>query len=70
MTMEKFDETRLAGLHTASELLDAKYGKEGTESRAEFDKKSRAYYHRVILGEGREKSEMTQTEGALKSGID
>ena len=33
------DESKLADLHTADELLDAKYGKEGSESRAAFDAK-------------------------------
>lgn len=66
--MVELDETRLANLHTAGELLDAKYGKEGTESRAEFDMKSRAYYYSVILRDRRKELKMTQAELAAKSG--
>lgn len=47
--MKHFDETKLAKLHTASELLESKYGKEGTKSRREFEEKARAYFHEVIL---------------------
>ena len=47
--MKHFDETKLAKLHTASELLESKYGKEGTKSRREFEEKARTYFHEVIL---------------------
>ena len=66
--MVKFDENRLAGLHTASELLDDKYGKTGTESRTEFDVKAHAYYYSVILRDRRKELKMTQAELAEKSG--
>lgn len=36
---------KLMGLQTANELLDAKYGKEGSESRAEFNAKAQAWYY-------------------------
>lgn len=44
-TMKTIDTSKL---HSADELLDSKYGAEGTESRAEFEAKARAYYHSVI----------------------
>lgn len=34
--MRKLDETKLARLHTAGELLEEKYGEVGTESRTAF----------------------------------
>lgn len=46
--MRKLDMTKLAALPTANEMLDKKYGAEGTESRARFDAKSRAWYDRQI----------------------
>jgi len=42
--MRHFDDEMLAGLHTASELLDSKYGAVGTESRAEFEREAHSYY--------------------------
>ena len=53
--MRQFDESKLANLHTASELLDKKYGKEGTASRAKFDKESHDYYQRIINKEPKNK---------------
>lgn len=37
--MIKLDESKLAKLKTADQLLDEEYGKEGTLSRAEFHEK-------------------------------
>jgi len=39
-----FNESMFAGMHTADELLDSKYGKVGTESRAEFEREAHSYY--------------------------
>jgi len=66
--MRHFDKNMLAGLHTASELLDSKYGVVGTASRAEFDAKARAYYYGVVLRDRRKELKMTQRELAEKSG--
>jgi len=57
----------LTGLHTASELLNSKYGAVGTESRAEFDAKAWAYYYGVVLRGRRKEFKMTQRELAEKS---
>ena len=46
--MIHFNEKKLAGLHTASELLDKKYGTEDTNSRKQFNEKARAYYYGEI----------------------
>lgn len=66
--MRHFDDEMLAGLHTADELLDGKYGAVGTESRAEFDAKARAYYYGVVLRDRRKELKMTQRELAEKAG--
>lgn len=39
------DEEKLAQLPTTNQLLDEKYGKEGTPSRDEFDAKALAWYY-------------------------
>lgn len=67
--MIQFDEKKLENLHTASELLDAKYGVSGTKSRSEFDEKARAYYYGVILRDRRKQLKMTQKELAEKTGM-
>lgn len=67
--MTQFDEKKLERLHNASELLDKKYGKPGTESRRQFEEKSRAYYYGVILRDRRKELKMTQKELAEKTGM-
>lgn len=66
--MIRFDETKLERLHNADELLDAKYGAPGTESRREFEEKARAYYYGIILRDRRKELQMTQGELAEKTG--
>ena len=63
--MTEFDINKLEGLHTASELLDKKYG---SESREEFDGKARAWYYGEILRDRRKELKMTQQELADKVG--
>ena len=46
--MRQLDMTKLAALPTANDMLDKKYGAEGTESRAHFDAESKAWYERFI----------------------
>lgn len=66
--MTRFDENKLAGLHDADELLDEKYGKEGTRSREAFEEKARAYYYGVVLRDRRKELKLTQQELADKVG--
>ena len=66
--MIHFDEKKLEKLHTASELLDEKYGKEETVSRKKFNEKARAYYYGEILRGRRKELKMTQKELAEKIG--
>lgn len=60
--MRQFDENKLARLHTASELLDGKYGIDNTESRKRFEEKAKAYYYGEILRNRRKELNMTQKE--------
>lgn len=66
--MRHLDEKVLAGLHTADELLNGKYGVPGTESRKVFDAKAKAYYYGVVLRDRRKELKMTQSELAEKAG--
>ena len=66
--MMKIDENKLASLHTATELLNAKYGKPGTRTRKDFDEKARAWYYGEILRDRRKQLKMTQQELANKAG--
>ena len=66
--MIKLDEKKLARLHTAGELLDAKDGAPGTESRRAFEDEARSYYYGVILRDRRKELKMTQQQLANKVG--
>jgi len=48
--MRQLNMAKLAALPTANEMLDKKYGAEGTESRAQFDAESKAWYESQISG--------------------
>ena len=56
-------------LHNASELLDAKYGKEGTDSREVFNKEAISYYYGEILKERRKEMRLTQEQLSEKVGL-
>jgi Predicted transcriptional regulator with C-terminal CBS domains len=56
-------------LHNASELLDAKYGKEGTDSRDVFNKEAISYYYGEILKERRKEMRLTQEQLSEKVGL-
>lgn len=60
--MIRLDEKKLAKLHNAEELLSAKYGAPGTESRNKFNAEARAYYYGVILRDRRKELKMTQQQ--------
>lgn len=66
--MIQFDEKKLAKLHSAGELLEAKYGAEGTECRRKFEDDARSYYYGVILRDRRRELKMTQQQLADKIG--
>ena len=64
--MRRIDTSKL---YDASDLLDFKYGKEGTESREEFNKASIAFYYGTILKEKRIELNLTQESLAEKAGL-
>ncbi len=47
--------------------LDKKYGKKGTDSRAEFDAKAEAFKLGVLIKEARKKAHLTQEQLAEKA---
>lgn len=56
-------------LYSFDEILDAKYGKEGTASREQFRKEAEAYCVGQIISEGRKREKMTQSELAAQVGV-
>ena len=66
--MIKLDESKLAKLKTADQLLDEEYGKEGTPVRTEFHEKAIAWYYGEILRDRRKELKMTQKQLAQKIG--
>ncbi len=55
-------------VHTASELLQEKYGKTGTKKRNEFQEEAQRFYISVMLKQARKEAKMTQSELAEKIG--
>lgn len=53
---------------TANKLLDDLFGKDGTESREQFNTEAYQYYYGVILKERRKELKMTQKQLAEKIG--
>lgn len=57
LNMEKLKE-----LPTANEMLDEKYGKKGTTSRAEFEARAQAWYYAELLREERKRRGISQSK--------
>lgn len=53
-----------------SEVLDAKYGKDGTPERTKFDNDTYAFYTSRILLDARKNTKVTQAELAKRIGAD
>ncbi|KAA6306186.1 hypothetical protein EZS27_042159, partial [termite gut metagenome] len=66
--MNNFDPNKLTKLHNFNDILDQKYGKEGTETRAAFHEKSMAWYYGDILRDRRKELKLTQQQLAEKVG--
>lgn len=66
--MIQLDETKLATLPTTNQLLDEKYGVDGTPEREEFNAKAMAWYIGTLLRDRRRELNMTQREVADKIG--
>ena len=66
--MRNLDMNKVSKLPTANDMLDEKYGKFGTESRAEFDAKALAWYYGNLIRDRRQELKLTQREVAEKIG--
>ena len=66
--MIQINNDKLMNLPTTNQLLDQKYGKEGTPQREEFDAKALAWYYGTLLRDRRLELKMTQKEVAEKIG--
>ncbi len=66
--MIQLDETKLAQLPTTNELLDQKYGKDGTPERDEFNARAIAWYYGSLLRDRRRALKLTQRQVAEKIG--
>lgn len=64
----KYKDEIMGKLKTADEILDKKYGKVGTESRAKFNEEAYAWYFAEILKNRREELNLSQEELAQKVG--
>lgn len=66
--MIQLDENKLAVLPTTNDLLNEKYGVDGTPKREEFNAKAIAWYYGTMLRDRRRELKMTQREVADKIG--
>jgi HTH-type transcriptional regulator / antitoxin HipB len=66
--MEANDKTQSNGITTFEEHLDMRYGKVGSESRADFELKAKAFAIGEIIREERRLASMTQQQLAEKTG--
>ena len=64
----QLDENKLAKLPTTNQLLDEKYGFDGTPERVEFNAKAIAWYYGTLLRDRRRELKLTQKEVAEKIG--
>jgi hypothetical protein len=66
--MRTIDPQKLAGLHTANEMLNEKYGELGTPTREQFNEESLAWFYGNMLRERRKELNLTQKQIADKIG--
>ncbi len=69
MDRSKLNLEKIRQLPTANELLDRKYGKIGTKSRAKFEAEALDFYAAQIILQNRKEAKITQKELAERSGI-
>jgi DNA-binding XRE family transcriptional regulator len=66
--MISLDIQKTTNLHNVDDLLNERYGKEGTPKREEFHNKAQAWYYGEVLKEKRKELKITQKELAGKIG--
>jgi DNA-binding XRE family transcriptional regulator len=64
----KLNWEKISKLPTANDMLDEKYGKEGTPAREVFNREAYAYYTGQIIEQARKEAKMTQADLAAKVG--
>lgn len=64
----KLDESKLAQLPTMNQMLDEKFGVNGTPAREEFNVQAIAWYYGTLLRDRRRELNLTQKEVAEKIG--
>ena len=64
----KFNEEKLSKLRKANEHFDERYGKQGTQSRADFENKALAWYYGEVLRDKRKELRITQKQLAERIG--
>jgi ribosome-binding protein aMBF1 (putative translation factor) len=64
----KLNWEKISKLPTVNDMLDEKYGREGTPTRDVFNREAYAYYTGQIIEQARKDAGMTQTELAEKIG--
>jgi len=62
------DLKKIASLKTANQMLDEKYGSEGSSVREDFDAKAKAWYYAEVLKDARKSAGITQRQLAEKIG--
>lgn len=66
--MMKINEEKWNQLKSYDDILDKKYGPEGSASRNEFEARAKAYYYAELLKEQRKQQKLTQQQLADKIG--
>lgn len=66
--MIQLDEAKLAKMPTTNQLLDEKFGVDGTPEREEFNAKAIAWYYGSLIRDRRKELKLTQREVADKIG--
>jgi DNA-binding XRE family transcriptional regulator len=64
----KFNEEKLSKLRKANEHFDERYGKQGTQSRTDFENKALSWYYGEVLRDKRKELKITQKQLAEKIG--
>jgi len=66
--MRKLDEKKLEGLMTFDDLLNEKYGPEGSPEREKFEVEAEYWYYAELLRDERKRQKMTQKQLADRIG--
>lgn len=66
--MIQFDEKKLAQLPTTNQMLDEKFGVDGTAAREDFNAKAIAWYYGTLFRDRRRELKLTQRQVADRIG--